>query len=117
MWIAPDEISDDESVAVRVLAHARTIAPRLHDLDGNDRYEAIAILSGIAEEVAGRGSRDVESEGVGSARVKWRAVSSAFWPDDRATLIRLAGPLAVAGPEGSFPRPSREISRLWPEGC
>lgn len=110
----------DESTARRVVSYAtRIIAPGLADVDGEARSDAIAILSAVAVDLqAARGSRLIKSQAVGPARVDYRDVAVLFSKEDRATLRALCGlPGSLGGPVGSFPPPSRTVSRLWPEGC
>jgi hypothetical protein len=105
----------DEMLALRVIATARSIAPCLHLLEGDDRATAIAILRGVAAEAKSRGARHVKDQSVGPARVGYGASESWFFPDDRASLRALcsASP-SPTGPIGSFPTSSL-VSRLWPE--
>lgn len=112
----------DETLARRILAVARSIAPGIDDLvdgegenDPKPRTDAIAILSGVAAEAPGRGPRHVQSQGIGPARVTYRSVESWFSPDDRAALRALCGDDPRAGgPVGSFPSGSA-FGRVWPE--
>lgn len=106
-----------EFIARRVLAYARTIAPCIPDLIGEDRELAIAILQGVALEVRDRGSRMIASQAVGSARVTYRELATVFSPDDKAALRALCGATSQSRmPAGSFPT-DRPTSRLWPEGA
>jgi hypothetical protein len=105
----------DETLALRVIATARSIAPCLQTLEGDDRDTAIAILRGVAAEAKRRGARHVKGQSVGPARVDYGAAESWFFPDDRAPLRALCGGSApTGGPIGSFPTSSL-VSRLWPE--
>lgn len=121
MPIKPEEISSDEDLARRVLALALSIAPCVAAFpdESEERATAIAILKGVAVEVAGeasaRGSRRVRSQAVGTARVSYD-VGSAFTDDDRDSLRALCAAAAapVALPVGSFPK-GRPISAVWPE--
>lgn len=121
MPIKPEEINSDEDLARRVLALALSIAPCITSFpeDSEERATAIAILKGVAVEVAGetstRGSRRVRSQAVGTARVSYD-VGSAFTDDDRDSLRALCSAAAapVALPVGSFPT-GRPISAVWPE--
>lgn len=121
LTITPEDITgvpDDVDVARTVFAYARSIAPCIVSLDpeSDDGLQAIAILRGVQAEVTGRGNRQVSSQRIGAAAVTYRDVSSAFTVDDRAGLRALCAPQTGAGgPQGSFPDPSREVARLWPE--
>ncbi|WGD38478.1 hypothetical protein [Lysinibacter sp. HNR] len=113
---AEDIKGADSNDALRVLGYARTIAPCLDSLPpGRDRDTAIAILTAIAREVTGRGSRFIKTQRVGSAGVEYVSVESVFSPDDRATLRALcSADSSDTGPVGSFPR-GDIVSRVWPE--
>lgn len=120
--IQPDELGvADQTLARRVLAHARVIAPCLHSLDDDARLDALAILQGVAGEAQARGVRSVASQSVGTARVTYGSAESWFTADDRAALRALcseATKLSVASaghPVGSFPAPSRAFRTVWPE--
>jgi hypothetical protein len=105
----------DETLALRVIATARSIAPCLHTLEGGDRATAIAILRGVAAEAKSRGARHVKGQSVGPARVDYGTSESWFFADDRASLRALcSASSAPGGPIGSFPTSSL-VSRLWPE--
>lgn len=106
----------DLGIAARVLAHARTFAPCLDLIDEMARVDAIAILSGVAQEAAQRGSRMVARQGVGSASVQYMSAASWFTDDDRAALQALAGTVASHDhPVGRFPAPERAYRSIWPE--
>lgn len=117
--IQPDELRvADQTLARRVLAHARVIAPCLHSLDGDARLDALAILQGVAGEAQARGVRSVASQSVGTARVTYGSAESWFTDDDRAALRALCSETTVASaghPVGSFPAPSRAFRTVWPE--
>lgn len=121
MPIKPDHIGGDEEDARRIIALGRFIAPCIDSFadDSEEQKTAIAILKGIASEVAAerrsRGSRRVRTQAVGTARVGYE-VGSAFTDDDRDALRGLcaAGKSVPAGPVGSFPT-GRLIERVWPE--
>lgn len=121
MPIKPEDINTDTDLARRVLALAQSIAPCVAAFpdDSEEHATAIAILKGVAEEVAGerasRGSRRVVSQGVSGARVSYD-VGSAFTSDDRDSLRALCGASVTRGalPVGSFPK-GRPISAMWPE--
>lgn len=104
----------EETLALRVIATARTIAPCLNTLEGDDRLTAIAILRGVAAEAKSRGARHVRGQAVGPARVDYGPAESWFFADDRASLRALCGAAASGGPIGSFPTGSL-VARLWPE--
>lgn len=116
---AAEILPSNELLALRVLAHARAIAPSLHLLEGSDRAEAIAILQGVATEAVSRGARHVVAQGVGSASVRYGTAASWFTDDDRRALQAL-GQAATARmdashPVGSFPAAHRPLQRMWPE--
>lgn len=117
--ISPDELGiPDLLLARRVIVHARTIASGLDLLDDPDRGDAVAILSGIAQEAAQRGARSVASQGVGTASVTYTAASAASWftADDRAALRGLVATVpAGAHPVGTFPAANRALRSMWPE--
>jgi hypothetical protein len=74
-------------------------------------------LKPIMAEIAGRGSRQIASQGIGPANVKYTDVASFFSDDDRAGLRGLCS-VTVPGPRdplGSFPAPSRAVHDMWPE--
>lgn len=115
MIFADDLAGVDENLARRILAVARFIAPGLDHLDGEPRNDAIAILLGVAAEAKARGSRLVKAQRVGPASVDYQA-GSWFADDDRNALRALcAAPATTGHPVGSFPKPARVFSRLWPE--
>lgn len=115
MITADDLTGVDENLARRILAVARFIAPGIDLLDGEPLMDAIAILLGVAAEAKARGSRLVKAQRIGPASVDYQA-GSWFSDDDRWALRALCGVPATSGhPVGSFPKPARVFSRLWPE--
>jgi hypothetical protein len=117
MVMVPSDLDGyDEDLARRVLMYARTIAPCLDSLTGENKSNALAILKGVAKEVAVAVSRQIAGQGLGPANVRYFEVASYFSIDDRAGLRFLCGASIVsAGPRGSFPPPSRHVQNLWPE--
>lgn len=116
MITASDLTGTDEQIAARTLIYARTsIAPRLNDLTGQDRDDAIAILTGVALAAAARAPRDLASQSVGTARVAYRDAGSWFTDEDRIALAALAGISVVAAghPIGMFPGASRLVERVF----
>lgn len=112
----------DDSLARRILAIARSIAPGLDniiDVDGGPqpRSDAIAILIGVAGVVAPRGSLLIKQQVMGPARVTYTEASSWFSDDDRAALracVTPGGP-PTFGPLGSFPFPDRTVELAFRE--
>lgn len=120
MTILPGDLNvPDTELARRVIVHARTtIAPCLNSLDGGDREDAIAILSGAAKEAMARGARNVTSQRVGTASVSYGSASSWFTDDDRAALRALCAQASTTDgshPIGRFPLPARAYRHVWPE--
>lgn len=107
----------DEDTARLILVVARSIAPCLDSLDGEDRANALSVLRGVAREAASM-SRTIESQSVGTARVTYRDIDSMFTPDYRTALRTLCGAASDAAghPVGSFPK-GNPFRRLWPEEC
>lgn len=106
----------DEQLAWRLITLARSIAPGIDTVEGDDFDAVIAILQGVATEATSRGSRFIASQRVGTASVNYWPDVSWFSEDDKASLRSLAKSGAgTTGPVGSFPAPSRVISHLWPE--
>lgn len=115
MAIMPNEVHDDADLARRVLAYARTVAPCLQTLEGDDREDALAILKAVAPRVQSF------TAGLKTRRAgdwSWEYFSDAelggfFGLDDRATLAALcAASTAPRGPLGSFPEPY-DYSRVF----
>ncbi|MFE9232049.1 hypothetical protein [Cellulosimicrobium funkei] len=114
--IGPQDLPGlDESVARRLLSVARTIAPCLDSLTGDDYDNAIAILEGVAAELPAPGTGRMRSQSRNGTAVTWGDYTSAFGPDDRAALRSLCGTsaAAVGAPVGSFP-PSTIACGIWP---
>ncbi|TDW31019.1 hypothetical protein EDD25_2807 [Cryobacterium psychrophilum] len=116
MIVSTDLTGVDELLAQRIIAVAVSIAPCLDSLpDGSGRSSAVAILRGIAADVADRGSRMVKSQRMGPASVEYTSTDSWFSADDRSALRSLCGAVAQPGmPVGQFPK-SGLVNRLWPE--
>jgi len=112
-------VNDD--LARTLIVMARTIAPcldSLEDGEGEDdpkpRSEAISILKVIGKSRR----RGIKYQQTGPARVEYTVDASAFTAEDRAALRSLCAVSTTAGlPVGSFPKPSRAVSRLFPEEC
>jgi hypothetical protein len=115
---AKDLTGVDSEMARRIIAVARSFAPCLDSLTEGNRTDAIAILTGVANEALDRGARHVKSERIGPAAVEYTSAVSWFSGDDKAALRALCGAASTGGlPIGSFPRPGI-IGRLWPgEDC
>ena len=107
-----------ERTARRLLAVARSIAPCLHQLDGDNRDTAIAILLGVATELPAPGTARVRSQSRNGTSTSFADVKSAFAADDRTALRALcgaAGSFAASGsPVGSFPALG-VVTSMWPE--
>lgn len=116
--ISEAEFQDfDEDLVLRVLGHARTIAPCLDSLEHGTRdYKtAVAILKGVITELPEPGSRRVRSMTRQGTSLTFDSVSSAFSAEDIRTLRSICGASAAIGlPQGSFPQ-DRVLDRLWPE--
>ncbi|RRD61634.1 hypothetical protein [Leucobacter sp. OH1287] len=116
MIAVSDLVGVPQPVALRVLAYADGIAPGILTVEDQGlRDRAVAVLSGIAAEVAKRGSSAVAAQSVGNASVRYESVSGFFTAEDRLALQRI---VAVAGhsgldglPRGIFP-PSDLTRRL-----
>lgn len=110
----------EESTARRVLAYALTIAPCLATVTEEEpRETALSILTPIARDIeAAPGFRLARSQSVGSARVDYRDVAALFTQQDKDALRALCNQVSASGlPQGSFPLPSKALSRMWPEDC
>lgn len=119
--IQPSDITGvDATVARRIIAVARSIAPFLDSLvDGGDgepqpKADAIAIIQGVAADIVERGARSIKSQSVTAGRVEYVVGADSFSSEDRAALRALRTTTTTAVPIGSFPA-DRPISRVWPE--
>lgn len=113
--IIPTDIGNDEELARRVLVRARSIAPGIDQLDGEPKWDAIAVLKGVIAELPATGSRRIKSRSRNGTAITYSDVASAFTSDDVAALRSLVGASPTAGlPVGSFPE-GRGASRMWPE--
>jgi hypothetical protein len=122
--IKPDDLTGvDADLARTLIVMARTIAPCLDSLvdgEGGDdpkpRSDAIAVLLQVAKRARRSG---VKMQQTGPSRVEYVVDASTFTADDRTMLRSLcdATTTAAALPLGSFPKPSRVVSRLFPEEC
>lgn len=117
MALTPIEITGVEpTLARRLLAVARSIAPCLDSLEGEAKQDAIVILRGVAAEVPAAGQRHLKSLSRNGTSMAFADVSSAFSDDDRAGLRALCSQSAPVGvPLGSFPQPADIITNIWPE--
>lgn len=111
-WDLPDL---DETLARRLIAAARSIAPCLDTLEGEPRRDAVAILMGVAAEVPSAGTSRMRSQSRNGTSATWGDFSSAFSADDRSSLRALCSTAAASagGPVGSFPV-STAACRIWP---
>lgn len=113
------ELGVDETLALRVIATARSIAPGLDDLpyDSPLRKAAIAVLQGVAQDAVQRGLRSVKQQRAGTAlALYWD--DSWFSTDDRSALralCRVPGEQPGSSPVGHFPEAGHTFRRLWPE--
>jgi hypothetical protein len=116
MLQAEDLTGVENSMALRIIAAALSIAPGLDDLEeGRNRQMAIAILLGVAKEAKTRGARHIKSQRMGPGSVEYVAASDWFTDEDRTSLRALCLPAPAAGnPIGVFPKPGL-LARLWPE--
>lgn len=117
MISAPDLEGVDETLARRIIAMARSIAPGLDSLEDDPRDDAIAILLGVAETATARGSLLIKQQVMGPARVTYTEAASWFSDDDRAALRALveANSAPTFGPIGSFPWPDRTVELAFRE--
>lgn len=114
--LTPEDLTGvDEALARRVLVVARSIAPCIDTLTGEEQLDALAILRGVLAEADARGSLHILSERAGTVGVSYSTVRSWFQPDDRAALVALCGGAAHEGPVGSFPNPSTALAAVFPE--
>lgn len=108
----------DETIAHRVLAYAFAHAPGLEQLEkGSDKHvRAVAILSGVAQQVVARGSGDLSFQSVGNASVKYAAVGGFFTEEDKLALRALvqdAGAGLSGLSRGRFPQPGALRRMGW----
>jgi hypothetical protein len=113
--IGPSDLPGlDESVARRLIATARSIAPCLDTLVDEARVDAIAILEGVAAELPAPGAGRMKSQSRNGTSVAWADYSTAFTADYRSALRALCSAAGTAGaPVGSFPA-STMTCRIWP---
>ena len=113
---ASDITGVDPTVALRLLAVARSIAPCLDSLTGDDAMTAVAIIQGVAAELPAPGSRRVRSQSRNGTSIGFDAFVSAWTPEEKAALRSLCGhSVASSGaPVGVFPAPG-VVESLWPE--
>ena len=115
--LTPEQlVGIDVQVARRVIATGRSIAPCIDSLTGEDLANAVAILSGVAKELASA-SRRLKSQRIGSAQAEYFEMQSAFSDDDRAALRALCSAATdpnPGGPIGSFPTTS-PFTTVWPD--
>lgn len=118
--IQPSDITGvDATVARRLIAVARSIAPCLDTLvDGGEgelqpKADAIAIIKGVAADVTARGARSIKSQSVTTSRVEYVVGADSFTAEDKAALRALCS-TAAGGPVGSFPT-ERPFAKVWPE--
>lgn len=119
--IQPSDITGvDATVARRLIAVARSIAPCLDTLvDGEGeepqpKADAIAIIKAVAADVVARGARSIKSQSVTTSRVEYVVGADSFTAEDKAALRALCSASTAGLPVGSFPT-DRPLSRLWPE--
>jgi len=114
--IRPDDLTGvDATLARRIIAVGRSIAPGIDNLAGDLREDALAILAGVAGEAKARGSRLVKSQRIGPASVDYTATASWFSEDDKNALRNLCVVTpSTQGPIGQFPAAGM-VSRVWPE--
>jgi hypothetical protein len=104
----------DEDLARRVIAAARSFAPRIDLLEPGDRFqEVVSILKAVAKEVPQPGQGRVSSQRIGPASVNYYA--SWFSEIDISSLRAACGvEEGTPGPVGQFPAPTL-LRRIWPE--
>jgi hypothetical protein len=115
--IKPDQLGDDEDLAREVLIVARDIAPLLDSFpdESEDQKNALAILRRVYRDLAARGSFLVKGQGIGSARIEYSAILSAFDGQPTRALRALGGADTTdRGSSGSFPT-ERPLKQFWPE--
>ena len=113
--IEPFDISQDENLARRILVRARSIAPGLDSIEGEPRFDAIAILKNVVAEVPPPGAGRVKSRGRNGTTISYNDPRGAFTDDDIASLRSLVGASSGGLPVGSFPE-ARAFGREWAEG-
>jgi len=116
MIIPSDLPGLEDDAARRLIVVARSIAPCIDTLTGEDQKNAIAILRGVAAELPSPGTGRVRSQSRNGTSVTWGDYHSAFGKDDRSALQALCAgsSIALAGsPVGSFPR-STIACGIWP---
>ena len=113
--IGPADLTGvDETLARRLIATARSIAPCLDALVNEPRADAIAILLGVAAEVPAPGARRMKSQSRNGTSVGWADYSAAFTDEDKVALRALCSTASTVGaPVGSFPE-STMACRIWP---
>ncbi len=113
---ASDITGVDPTVALRLLAVARSIAPCLDSLTGDNAKTAVAIIQGVAAELPAPGSRRVRSQSRNGTSIGFDAFVSAWTAEEKAALRALCGhSVASSGaPVGVFPAPG-VVESLWPE--
>ena len=115
--LEPSNLPGVSASDARVLiAEARSIAPCLDRLEGEDRLIAIAILTRASAELPEAGSRRLRSQSRNGASVTLDGFTSAFSAGDRAALRALCGSATAraAAPVGEFPAAGL-IEQNWPE--
>jgi hypothetical protein len=115
--IKPEDVGTDEDLAREVLIVARDIAPCLHSFadDSEEQKDLLAVLKRVYRDLAARGSMFVKGQGIGSARIEYTAITSAFDGQPRRALLAICGGTsATGGSQGSFPT-ERALAKLWPE--
>lgn len=111
------DIGTDEDLAREVVVMGLSIAPCISSFEvGTEEYKnAVSILKRVYRDIAGRGSRLVKAQRIGSASVDYLDVESAFDGQPRRALRALCAAGTGGGmPLGSFPA-DRPISRMWRE--
>lgn len=122
--IKPDDLPGVATDLARsIIVAARSIAPCIDFLEdglGEDdpkrRSEAIAILKLVASDHRWAYS-GVKSQRTSAAAVEFFPGVAGFSDEQRASLRSLCeiAPPTSGLPLGSFPKPARAVSRMWPE--
>ncbi len=118
MEMGPDDLDGiDPDLARRVFAAARSIAPGITSLTGEDRETAVAILKAVAKVGMSRSDLGIANQRTADSSVAYRDVGSWFSDMDRDGLRAICADATAAarGPIGSFPPPSRRMRDLFPE--